>query len=224
MTEAVGARSREYRKVLIKELRDIADCAPKPQQDWDLVWVLSGPQITYEEPGDSGRNLTRKRLINGFSLVRAVTALRLGKDTEQLTLAEIRKYGPRVYFNGYDESNDALRQTAERGLLEGEQNFPRENLIIGVNEGIMRTQEQFIRFPKSLATKSRKVVVVTDAYHLLRVKRYASMDYNPIPLKKLVYYPSHPIKLPLATTANEIMVKIPDYVEKGYLPKFPKNS
>lgn len=214
---------RIYRKKLLEELKEIAGNIPEPQSEWDLIWVLSGPQVTFNENPES-HNETRERLITGFSLVRQVTAVRLGKSPEELTLKEISENGPRIYFNGTGDMNDALKETVASGLLEGEYNLPRVNLLIGPNEGITRTQEQFANFPRDLAEGSRKVVLVSSAYHPLRVKRYASMGDNPIPLQKLIYYPSLPIKFPLATTAHEIRDKIPNYVEKGYFPKFPKKS
>lgn len=220
MNEKDDVFGKEYQQSLFKELRQICNNIPIPQSDWDLIWVLSGPQITFEEVPSISSNQTRNRLITGFSLSRQITALKLDKQYDELSIDEVKFFGPQIYFNGYNCSNISLRKTKSSGILEKDYDFPSQNLIIGPEEGITNTADQFTKFPLSYTDMSRKIVVVTDAYHLLRVRRYASTDCNPIPLDKLVYYPSLPISFPLATTAHEIKDKIPSYIEKAYIPEY----
>lgn len=116
MAELTG---RDIQKGVLEELKGIRQSElPQPVSDWDLIWVLSGPEITLEENNDKGRNETRERLETGFGIARATTAQRLGKPVSEVTTEDVRENGPTVYFNGYNEHNNLLRKSTEAGLME----------------------------------------------------------------------------------------------------------
>lgn len=205
---------------VLREMRELADAElPKAEEDWDLIWVLSGSPIDIAiESTKKSRNESRERLETGLKIAREVTAVRLKKDPKDVTAEDILSSGPDVFWNAKDWANDNLRQRAEEGLLEKRYNFPRQKIIISPNLGIEHTSHQFERFPEELEEKSRKVVIVSDTYHLPRVKR-TSKKYDAIPPGKIIWYPSESKKLPRFRQARAEIKKIPQYVRGGILPK-----
>lgn len=224
MTE--GDKSGVFKKVILQELKSIRDGEIlEPQVDWNLVWVLSGPQKTFDlddkDIGGHG-NETRDRLISGFRLVKEITAVRLGKMSSEVTLKDILAHGPKIYFNGWNDQNDNIRKMRDRGLFEKDFDIPREIFTIAGHEGIDKTPDQFRKFPEDLAKGEGKIVLITDAYHVPQTTRIAKRreidgSLNPIPFDRLVIYPSLPFKFPLEKTRSEIG-KMPGLIEKGFLP------
>lgn len=213
---------RAVEKKVVRELKELRDSPlPKPAEDWDLIWVLSGLEITLEEHDAKGKNETRDRIWTGFELVRAVTAKRLGKSLHNVTIEDIRAYGPKLYFNGREEHNENLRNIGSDGVLEKKYNFPRENLEIapgGLN--ITNTGDQFERFPPELLENKRKIVIVSSARHLPRVRRYTGLETNPfsdMAQDRLVFYQAMPVEFPFRDTIREVRV-IPKYQAAGFLP------
>lgn len=212
---------RVVEKKVIQELKEFRDKpSPKPQEDWDLIWVLSASEATLEEYDATGRNETRDRIQTGFILVRAVTGKRLGKETSDVTIDDVKAYGPKLYFNGREEQNENLRNTCSNGVLEEKYNFPRESLEIassGLN--ITNTSHQFEKFPPELLGNKRKIVIVSSARHLPRVQRYVGLETNPfldISKDRLIFYPAIPIEFPFGDTIKEVR-KVPKYQKAGFL-------
>lgn len=213
------------RREVLREMKEIAYAeAPKAEENWDLVWVLSGPIVDIKkESTKENRNESRERLETGLKVAREVTAVRLRKEIKDVTMADILEKGPIVFWNATDEANDNLKERAEEGLLEERYGFPREKLIVSPNLGIKHTGHQFERFPKELEEKSRKVVLVSDTYHLPRITRYFEADYNIIPPEKIILYPSEPRKVPVGKALGETK-KVPKYIKEGILPKEEKEK
>jgi hypothetical protein len=193
-------------------MRAIAEPAPAPT--WDIIWVLSGPEVSIDDP--PAHNATRRRLLTGFTLARAVTALRLARGEERLAADDLRQHGPTIYFNGWASHNQALRASRDAGVLERQYGVPRDKLLIA-SAGIRTTKDQTATFPADLAQASRTTVIVTDAYHIPRVRRYMLRPTSPLALDRLVYFPARPLTFPLKATLRELR-KIPRYTRQGDLP------
>jgi hypothetical protein len=210
------------RRNVLKELRAFRDNELlEPQTDWDLVWVLSGPEITLEEKGATGVvNENRSRLVTGFRVVREVTAKRLNKNIEDVTTDDIKDSGPKIFFNGYESHNDYFRELQKGDTLESVYHFPKEGIIVApVGTNIQHTGTQFETFPEELLKDKRKVILVSSARHLPRIKRYIGLD-NPLHKvsDRIILYPASPIQFPLGATKREVS-NIETYQEKGILPK-----
>lgn len=198
------------RKVL-DELKEIRNTEPfSPQNDWDLIWVLSGPQETFEEEGEKGWNETRERLETGFELVKKVTAVRMDKkDSSMVTTDDIRVYGPKIFFNGWRHQDEDIERIRDSGIFEEKYKIPSENITFAKDERIDNTPDQFKWFPQDLIEKSRKIVLVTDAYYLPRAKRISQRQLidnisNPLPGDKLIFIPSATLRFPLGASRSEI--------------------
>ena len=75
-----------------------------------------------------------------------------------------------------------------------------------------------LKIPRELVpAEGRKLVLVTDLYHLPRAKRYFNKDF-PVSLEQTILYPSKPDKLRVKRALSEVK-KIPKYVEGGLLPE-----
>lgn len=215
---------KSLKKEILEEMKEFAyEKAPEAQEDWDLIWVLSGPQVDIKrESTKEVRNESRERLETGFKVAREVTAKRTGKDIKDLTIEDILQNSPGVYYNGTDEGNDILRQIIEEGILEERYGFPKEKIMVSPNLKIKHTGHQFESFPEEFVSESRKIVLVTDIYHLPRTKRYFDEKYNKTLEEKMnqggiVIYPSEPRKVPVGSALREIK-KIPVYIDEKILP------
>ena len=168
---------KKRRREVIKELRDIAENPPKPASDWNVIWVLSGPETSIDEKGEDDRgNQTRERLEAGFGFQRDITALRLNKPVDQITEEEIRQHGPTIYFNGTNAHNADLREKLNSGVLTQEFGIPVDRFIIAPDTDILYTEDQFKRFPDTLLPTTGKLAIVTDLYHIPRVRKIAERD------------------------------------------------
>lgn len=205
----------------MQNAREGKESSLTPQKDWDLVWVLSGPEITLspDEQETEGGNQTRERFATGLALLREVTALRLGKALEEVTGEDVQKYGPRLYYNGTKEHDLALRDWMNGTDFEGFK-VPMESIELSDwPEDIRHTGDQFADFDKRFVpSASGKLVVVTDLYHLPRTKRYFDKGF-PVPLKQTILYPSRPGILRVNRALSEVK-KIPQYEKAGlFVPK-----
>lgn len=208
----------------INELKELAENAPKPQTSWQIIWVLSGPEVDFEgksvkdEMTVPGYNQTKQRLETGMELVKQITALRLNKKPGEVTPEDIKQTGPKIYYNGTQEHNDFCRELAlPGGLMQTAYNFPGENVIITANNKITNTNDQFDDLPANLAGNNQQIVLISDLYHLPRVKRYAKKNKDKFLKNQLVFYPSLPLKLPVGKTLRDIR-NIHPYIKAGFLP------
>lgn len=139
------------RKKVLKELKELAETeSPKPQEDWGIIWIISGPEINFSgdvNPGEKaipGYNQTKQRFETGLRIAREVTALRLHKHPEEVTKEDISGNGPNIYYNAKAASNEFIREIAKpNNLLETEYDFPGQKIIVTDNESIMNTDHQF---------------------------------------------------------------------------------
>lgn len=212
---------RQSRRKIVKELRESAEAGPpEPQKDWDIIWVLAGPESRFEEPPAEGDyNQTKLRLETGFEIVKKVTAIRLHKPAEEVTPEDIAKNGPTLYYNGKDSDNAFLYEISEPGqTLETQYHIPAKNVVITKMTGITNTGHQFEDYPRELMDSAEgKVVIVTDLFHLPRTQRTAKKHMPPDSFDRAVFYAAQPQKLPVRGTLREVK-KILPYSKQGILP------
>jgi len=214
---------REERKEILQEMKETAYSeSPSPKEDWDLVWVLSGPEKSLADAPKSGkRNENKDRFETAFEIAKKVTALKLGKEYEEITEKEIISSGPDIYFNGSDDENDALRVLIKEGFLAKNYDFPAEKVIISPNLKLKHTGDQFEKIEETVLAGKRKIVIVSSIYHLPRIRRYLKRHQGKIDPEKIVLYPADPREMPVGKTLGEIK-KIPRYEKEGILP--PKDK
>ncbi|KKU48683.1 hypothetical protein A3H10_00960 [Candidatus Uhrbacteria bacterium RIFCSPLOWO2_12_FULL_46_10] len=211
--------TREYRELAEEQL-------PTPEKDWGIIWPLSGPDLTFEEdpttaPEEAHKtvtyNQTKGRFETALNLAKLVTALRTNKDLKDITMADIEQAGPMIYWNGRAAHNNYLAEFVASGELEKRYNFPASKLAITANREIKHTDDQFEDFPINILPPGEKVIIVTDFYHLPRVKRYAQKYAKKLLPEEVVLYPAQPSRLPVKMAIQEIK-KIHGYSQEGILP------
>lgn len=173
---------------------------PKPQKNWDIIWVLTGYDTSWDKHSD-----TRRRLEGGMRLAKRVSRVNGG-------------ILPGVYISGYDEHNTNLRQWRTEGLFEKKYSFPKANLVVGPLQHILHTGDQFKLFPQKFLKGNGKIVILTDAYHIPRIERYVERFF-PGERERFVFYPSQPITTNGAYIKRETK-KIMKYAKKGIIPMF----
>lgn len=220
--------NQEYsasRKKVLGELKTMAETeSPQAQEDWDIVWIISGPEINFTgrvNPGEKAipnYNQTRRRFEAGLRIAREVTALRLRKKPEEVTKEDILNHGPNIYYNAKEISNEYAREIAKPdNLLETEYDFPGKKIIVTDNQSIMNTDHQFEDFPAEMMKPNAKVVIVSNLHHLPRIKRYVQKYPDKLPPEQIVLYPV-PVeknKIPATAYMGEIK-KIYPYQKKGF--------
>ena len=171
---------------------------PKVEKDWDVVWVLSGYDTGWEKGSD-----TRRRLEWG---------IRLAKKIHKVQGSKL----PQVYISGYDQHNQNLKKWRSEDFFEEKYSFPKKNLIVGPQEHIRHTGDQFALFPRTFLKGDKKIVIVSDAYHLPRVRRYVE-KYFPHQTYRFVFYPATPLTMSADDIRRELQ-KIITYSRKGIIP------
>lgn len=217
----------DSRHKIMAEYRELAKQAPPlPEKDWGVIWALTGPEETFAEgakahPGEehktTGYNQTKRRFETALRVAREVTALRLGKEVEKVTSADIKEQGPIIYWGGKAAVNDWFKEFVRSGDYGKTYDFPVENIKITDSRTIQHTGHQFEEFPQDLIPENSKVAIVTDLYHIPRVKRYMKKHQDKFPAGKSLVYPSQPSVLPKRATLQEIR-KILLYSQQGILP------
>lgn len=229
---------REIKRNVLEDMKEFGRGeTPEPEEDWDLVWVMSGPPIDIAEDFKAGSqkivvdenssekavqqdiakkiNESRERFETGIKIAKEVAARRLNKTVGEITLEDFKNFSPDIYWNGIDWSNDNLRQRIQEGFLD-KYFFPTEKIFVAPNSGIKHTGHQFERIEDKVIEDRRKIVIVSDTYHLPRIKRYLSKKNSKVDIKKAVFYPAEPRKVPVGKAMAEIK-KIPVYIERGVL-------
>lgn len=236
LLEIPSEEERKLRNKVLEEMKQIARGEnPLPQEEWDLIWVLSGPPVDvaerFEENGkevffnlndeiaakDVAKkiNESRERLETGIKVSKEVVAKRLNKKVEGLTAEDIKNSAPDIYWNSTDWGNDNLRDRIKEGFLD-RYSFPVEKIIISPNLGIQHTGHQFERVEEDVVKGRRKIVIVSDIYHLPRVKRYLHKFRSIINQENAILYPSDQKRVPIDKALGEIK-KIYSYIQKGIL-------
>lgn len=173
---------------------------PAIEADWRVIWVLTGYDTSWDRESD-----TRRRLEKGMRLAKKISCMRGS------TL-------PTIYISGYDEHNANLRKWRTEGLFEKKYSFPKKNVLIGPQEHILHTGDQFKLFPKKFLEGNQKIVVVTDAYHVPRVQRYVE-KFFPGERARFVFYPV-PSTMPSTAQIKKEVQNIIKYSRKGIIPLF----
>ena len=177
---------------------------PRPQKDWDIIWVLTGYDTSWNTGSD-----TRRRLEEGMRLAKKIAKINRGKS-------------PSIYISGYDEHNANLKKWRMEGLFEEKYSFPKKNVLIGPLEHILHTGDQFKLFPRKFLKGNKRIVVVTDAYHIPRVERYVE-KFFPQERERFVFYPV-PSAAPSAVRIKKEVQNIIKYSQKGIIPLFIKSA
>lgn len=211
----------ESRIRIAAELRQIVENGlPEIENDWNIIPPLSGPETgnIFDEENRENRayNETEKRFRTALDVAKAVTAKRLSKKEEEVTLEDIRDNGPIVYFNGLAAQNEFLKTEYALSILEQKYGFPREKLQLTSNTEIKHTGHQFLDFNEHVPEEG-KMILVSDLYHLPRMRRYLGLESNKLTEENTVLYAATPIALNVALTLDEIR-KIYGYIQKGILP------
>lgn len=238
--EVPSLEERQIKRNVLEDMKEVGRKEnPLPQEDWDLVWVLSGPAVDIAEEFTKENeeeevvfdvndkiatkdvakriNESRERLLTGIELAKEVAAKRLNKTIEELTLEDIKNSAPTVYWNATDWGNDNLRKRIEEGFLDS-YNFPIGKIVISPNLDIQHTGHQFEKIEDSIIKGKRKIVIISDTYHLPRVKRYLHKKDSKISEENSILYASEPKRVPIGKALSEIK-KIPEYIKKGILEK-----
>lgn len=203
------------KKDLVNEFLELKKASFQPEKDWDLIWVLSAGELDIAKDYKNKRNETRDRIESGIRLVKEITALRLSKNS--LTFEDIKQSGPKIYFSGYNPHNRLMKKYISQSYFKNKYHFPDENILIGPQENILHTDSQFQKFPKKFIEENRKIVIVTDAYHLPRSKRYLKKYPKKFDENKFIFYPSKPLNLNIKQINLEIK-KIIRYTKNKILP------
>lgn len=224
---------QRVRRQTLERLRELArGDLPTPERNWDLIWVFAGAEgyhqngtwvkkginPTYQDIGND-INQSKTRLATAISIARQVTAMRVGKNTEDVLLEDIQSYDPKIFYNEWDWQNNDLRELFFEDDGEKQYQFPKENIIIPQNSQIMHTGHQFERFPGEILQKlsdNGKFILVSDLYHLPRIERYAWKRFSREIIDRVVLYPSQPLFGSLKLFWGEIR-KVVEYGEKGDL-------
>lgn len=215
------------RRKVVEEYKELAEQQlPPPEKNWGIIWPLSGPEMTFEEHApifdaekhkETSYNQTKNRFETALNIIKQVTALRANKDLERITMTDIEQIGPVLYWNAEPILNDYLAELILKGELKKRYNFPANKIIITTNKNIVHTDDQFNDFPMGILPSGEKVIIVTDFYHLPRIKRYVQKHADKFSLERTVLYPSQPSCLPIKMALQEIK-KMHKYSKKGILP------
>lgn len=236
---APDTKRKSIERNVLKDMKEIGRGEnPNPEGDWDLVWVISGPPIDIAETFTETRdkeviymhedkiaakdverkvNESRERLETGIKVAKEVAAKRLGKTVDELTEEDLKEQAPSVYWNSTDWANDNLRERIEEGFLKQFQ-FPEEKLVVAPNLDLKHTGDQFKQIEDRVIDGQRKIAIISDTYHLPRVKRYLGSKGSKVDKEHAVLYASEPKRVPVGKALSEIR-KVPNYIEKGHLPE-----
>jgi len=208
----------KFKQKILDEIKELVRSKELiPQKDWDLICVLSAFENDFENDSKDKwkRNENKDRLCTAFEIARKVVAVRIGKKIEDIRIQDMAAFSPQVLYVGTDVQNDNLRNVADDFL--GQRNFPKQKLIISENLGIKNTGDQIKEISNNFSGNERRIVVVSNAYHLPRISRYLQGHPDKFNLKKIILYPSNSKKAPPKKVIEEIK-KIQKYIKGGILP------
>lgn len=168
----------------------IGQKSPEPKSDWDLIIVLSGGEENIQNISKGKRNEDKDRIETAIKIAKQIAEKRSDKNV------------PFVYYNGSNEQNDNLKKIIKAGFLY-KYDFPEDKIIISKNLNIKNTEDQFSKMPNAILKDKRKIVIVTSAYHIQRVKKYVKRHEKKFDRKKIVLYPSEPKVFELEKSKKE---------------------
>jgi len=196
-------KTDNFRQRIKNEVSDIMNAnSLVPQNDWDLICVLSGYENDFDNGSGKKRSENRDRLTTAIEL------------SGQVAITRKDNFFPPVLYIGTDIQNNNLRDVADSFLKQYD--FQKQKLIIPKNLGVRNTEDQIKKISNYFSGKERKIVVISDAYHLPRVKRYLKGFPGRFNMEKIILYPATPKKVPIKKVLEEAK-KIQKYIESGIL-------
>lgn len=207
----------KFKQKILNEVKKIVYYkALTPQGDWDLIFVLSAFENDFKDGSGGKRNENKDRLDTALTVARQVAAIRAKRRIKDVKMQDMADFLPQVIYIGTNVQNDNLRNIADDFL--GQRNFSNQKLIILENVGIKNTQDQIKEIPNHFSGNERKIVVISNAYHLPRIKRYLKVRPDKFDFKKMILYPSNPKKVQVKKVLEEAK-KIQKYIKDGILPQ-----
>lgn len=113
--------STELESTIRDEFARLTPESFQPTEDINLVWVVSGPGTLYENVTEGiykDRSPDRERVFAGVDLVHEITALRLGKQPNEVTIADIEAHGPLLFYAGPAGENNSQYEAMMRAIRE----------------------------------------------------------------------------------------------------------
>lgn len=235
--EQIDLSNKSKSTMIATALQELWDWEENPPEltkeladEINTVWVFSAPgTVTYvptiEEAGVYGGGEVSSDYVNimhGAQLVIQITALRLGKNPDQVTKQDITDHGPLLYYNGEDPSTVGTRHKQNCALKDlidsGEFPIPASNIKID-HIHIAHSPAQVEGFAKYAQDHDvgKKVAVVSIGAHFLRVGRYLEHAKDILPKGvEFLNFAALQLHNPIRTTLLELL-KMLIYLAKGDL-------
>jgi|GEM_PF-5288584 len=172
------------RQNFISEIQNIyATKNPEINKNIKYVWVLSA-RYSYtkvlissevQNIGAVDKEDGYNRMKLGIEIAKEITAKKLNKQVSNLTYEELKKYGPKILFNGGIDHKKLLQEALDKNEIK---DYPKENFYIFVlPKNQTNTGEQFKTLYKehedgNIDLNNTEIAIVTHAYHFPRVYRY----------------------------------------------------
>lgn len=155
-------------------------------------------------------------------MVREITALRIGKEVDDITKEDISNYGTLLFYNGEDSATEGIRYSQNEDLEElvatPEFPVPAWNVVID-HIDVANSVAQVKGFAEYLKkhNMSGKVATVSIGAHFARMGRYIEKYKDLFPDGvELLNAAATQTHNPVGTTIREIQ-KVAIYGEKGDL-------
>lgn len=223
--DALDTYQRDLAMSVIQELKDDKESPFAPTADIDMVWVLSEPGTVDGISQDGPYAGASSDLINvnhGIEVVRQITALRVGKEVDDVTKEDIEASGPTFYYNGEDRLTvgQNYSQNQHLALLATTPEFPIPISKFVIDHlDIANTPAQIKCVARYLKDHDYhgKVATVSIGAHSARVGRYLEQYKDILPEGvQFLNAASTQTHNSASTTRREIR-KIVKYAEKGDL-------
>lgn len=221
----------------MEELKDSQD--PEPNPSIEYLFVLSGAgsylkKITPIQFNDKDDDYNRMQLA--IQTAKKIASMNVNVSLDELNFEQMRRYGPKIIYNGRDEQNIELRRVLENSIRDKSDDessneefidYPPENFIIlDISKDEINTKGQFISIKQDLPLENLSVGIITHAYHYPRVARMLGKEAPLYPfrenVKKYAFLVDRQFSSPgIIERINSEVEKIPIYVTKGDLSANP---
>jgi hypothetical protein len=202
---------------------------PEPDASVDYLFVLSASnsylkKLTFKNCTDLEDDYNRMHLA--FHIAKKIAALKANVNLEELNFEILRRFGPKIVYNGSEEQNEDLKNAVENSF----QHYPKEKFIIlNLPKNEINTKGQFISLKKYLPLDNVSVGIITHAYHFPRVSRMLGNEAPLYPFGTNVVKYAFLVDRQFVSPGIEDRVtdeirKIPIYVKKGDLSKYPASD
>lgn len=223
--EPTEARINKLSRAVLAELREHKAEGFEPTADIDIVWVLSAPGTVKKIATDgtyAGASSDITNVNHGVDLVRQITALRIGKEVDDVTKEDIGEHGPMLFYNGEDDETKGTRYPQNKDFEElvatPEFPVPASNIVIDhidVANSIAQV-EGFAEYLKK-HNLSGKIATVSIGAHFARMGRYIEKYKDLFPDGvEFLNAAATQTHNPVGTTVREVR-KVGIYGEKGDL-------